>query len=389
MPTIFLRGQVIAVISYRQGEAIDIFNSLNSTGMPLSDADVISANLYKGIPHEKIESFQEDWSMVVQNTNDLQAKKIVSIDDVLNQYMYILRAAKGESSTTLPGVRKYFLNINSKSLKEPNKFIEDIKSLVEIWKFDDKPNSPEALALKNVKQVLLRNNNNFKFFLATYLHFHKQDSYAEKLSFAEELLKLFAILSVPNLAETYSSSNFKQFLIGLNVEIGKGMPCAEIVRKIHKHIISAFDKSIIEQNLINFPVDAGMVYLNEYIFAKENDIALDLCVGNIEIEHIMPASGKNITSIREDAGMNKEEFDATVNLIGNKILLEQNINGSISNEWFKTKKQSSVKDKRGYKDSLFSIAKSLISYSKDKWEKDDIESATKKAAKRIADFIFD
>lgn len=102
----------------------------------------------------------------------------------------------------------------------------------------------------------------------------------------------------------------------------------------------------------------------------------------------MPASGKNIVAIREDAKMDEETFNEYANKIGNKILLEQSINGSISNDWFRVKKQISVKDKRGYKDSAFPIAKSLVLYSKDKWEKDDIDRATEKAAQRITDYIF-
>ena len=82
------------------------------------------------------------------------------------------------------------------------------------------------------------------------------------------------------------------------------------------------------------------------------------------------------------------DINQYINKLGNKILLEQSINGAISNDWFKVKKQKSILDKRGYKDSVFSIAKSLLSYPKDKWEKDDIDKATKKAAKRITEYIF-
>jgi hypothetical protein len=77
-----------------------------------------------------------------------------------------------------------------------------------------------------------------------------------------------------------------------------------------------------------------------------------------------------------------------VNKLGNKILLEEDINKSIGNEWFKTKKQSSVIDKIGYKDSRYVIATTLINFPKDKWTKKDIEEATQKAADRIVDFIF-
>ena len=103
----------------------------------------------------------------------------------------------------------------------------------------------------------------------------------------------------------------------------------------------------------------------------------------------MPESGKNIIAIRTDAGMDEATFILYVNKLGNKILLEQTINGSISNDWFRVKKQNLVKDKRGYKDSIFPIAQSLVNYSSDRWTKDDIDAATEKAAQRIVKFIFD
>lgn len=103
----------------------------------------------------------------------------------------------------------------------------------------------------------------------------------------------------------------------------------------------------------------------------------------------MPASGRNIDLIRKDAGIaDKEEFKSLVNKLGNKMLLEEKINKSISNEWFKSKKQTSINDKSGYKDSRYQIALSLTNYPKDTWTKEDIEDATLKAAERISNFIF-
>ena len=104
----------------------------------------------------------------------------------------------------------------------------------------------------------------------------------------------------------------------------------------------------------------------------------------------MPASGHNIETIRQDAGIEtRETFQSIANKLGNKILLEEDINKSISNEWFKTKKQKSINDKAGYKDSKYHIARALIDYPKDTWTKEDIETMTVKIAERISKFIFE
>ena len=135
-----------------------------------------------------------------------------------------------------------------------------------------------------------------------------------------------------------------------------------------------------------------LVYLNEFLFAKEH--GLDFSIGaKYDIEHIMPYSGKNLSEIRKDAGIDsEEEFKGIVNKLGNKILLEEKINRSIGNEWFRTKVSTKLGNKTGYIDSAYPIASALVSDYKDQhkpyWKKDDITAATEKAAERIVEFIF-
>lgn len=372
--------QIIVVVSYQTEEAIEIFNSLNSTGMPLADADIISAELYHYSGIDK-SCFNDRWKRIIESTNRLESQKLTTIDEILNQYMYIIRARNNEKETTLPAVRRYFTDINKETLKNPKSFVDDIEKIIGIW--TDEEATDELVTLK---QILFKHNNNFKFFYATYLYFNSNESDENKKKFIGALLKLFALLSIKEYG--YSSAKFKTFLIALNMEIGTGASTDEIVQKINKHIDKEFNEDDIYQTILDSNTNSALVFLNEYLFAKENNIVLKLDISNIQIEHIMPSSGRNISTIREDANMNEEDFKEYVNKIGNKILLEQYINGSISNEWFKAKKQKPIEEKRGYKDSVFPIANSLKSYPKDKWEKDDIDQATEKAAKRISKYIF-
>lgn len=164
----------------------------------------------------------------------------------------------------------------------------------------------------------------------------------------------------------------------------------EIKNDFNTHITGNWNPEEVKQKISEY--DKGvLVYLNEYLFAKEYNLPFDLSE-KYDIEHIMPASGKNIQTIHIDANMNEEEFKNTVNKIGNKILLESAINRSISNEWFKTKVSTRLTDKSGYIDSRYPIAKALVekyrNSDKKLWTKEDIEEATAKASERIAKFIF-
>ncbi|MCL1862273.1 MAG: DUF262 domain-containing HNH endonuclease family protein [Defluviitaleaceae bacterium] len=360
--------QVIVVISYQTEEAIEIFNSLNSTGMPLADADILSAKLYSNYGDDKT-GFKTSWSEIIKNTNNLSAKNIASIDDILNQYMYILRAQNQEKETSIPSIRRYFTE-TADYLKNPQKFISDIEKIIDIWLDDN---------ISKEARILYRLNRNFKLFYSTYLFIKDDETDENKNKFTEALLKIFLLLSIVEIG--YSSSKFKVFLLTLNLDIGVGSSTDELVQKIKSHIAKEFKRDVVYDLLVNTNPESGIVYINEYLFAKETRAAVDFDISKIEVEHIMPSSGKNISAIQTDAGMDADEFGQYVNKLGNKILLEKQINGYISNDWFKVKKLK-------YKDSIFPIARVLSAYTNDKWQKDDIDNATKKAAMRIVDYIF-
>ncbi len=347
--------------------------------MPLADADIISARLYSNYTSAK-EEFNTRWKEIITSSNELTAQKISTIDDILNQYMYILRAKNQEKDSSLSSVRRYFTHINKDILKNPVDVIDDIDNIINIWQ--DESN----IELTNIRCILFKHNSNFKFFYATYLYFNRDADVSEKLSFAKALLKLFALLAIKEYG--YSSAKFKTFLISLNMDIGKGVSSETLIQKIDDHIKKEFNKDDVYNTLLTHESNNATVFLNEYLFALQHSKQVNLNVPRIEIEHIMPSSGKNICGVRESAGMNEEEFQYNVNRLGNKILLEQPINGSISNEWFQVKKQSSITEKRGYKNSEFPIAQKLTTYLNNTWGKDDIQKATEKAAKRVADFIF-
>jgi hypothetical protein len=186
----------------------------------------------------------------------------------------------------------------------------------------------------------------------------------------------------------YSSKNFKTFLFTVNIKlVDSEIPISQIRKDFDKHIRDTWTQQDIEESISEYD-DNILVYLNEYLYAKNKCLPFDFAE-SVNVEHIMPGSGKNIEIIRRDAGIpDKEEFQGLVNKLGNKILLEDDINKSIGNEWFRTKKHNSIQSKSGYVHSRYAIAKELTRYPKDTWEKIDINKATEKVAERIVNFIF-
>ncbi|MCR4880722.1 MAG: DUF262 domain-containing HNH endonuclease family protein [bacterium] len=406
--TLLDKCQIIRIKSWKVDQAIEMFNSLNSDGMPLNDSDIIYSKMFAKADEDNRKILGEKWKYLVELTNDLESKKIINLTGLLNQKMYLYRAlnkdiinAVGNIDVTTPGLRKYYTDINSDLIKKPIDFCNELLILAEIW---------NIVKDRTIMKVLFAFNDNSKIFLASY--FNRYNSYFtesdDKVKFiitddnrkkmiddieniANSMLKLFSILSLVDTG--YSSSNFKTFLYREELKlVNEKITNDEINDDFVEHIRENWTEKNIKELLKDYPKN-DIVYLNEYLFAKENKCEFEI-LGDIDIEHIMPQSGKNIELIKVDAQINDEEmFNDYINKIGNKILLEYNINRTIGNEWFRTKVLMKVTDKIGYVDSKYPIAKSLVEKYKNSdkpfWTKDDIDHATDVACNRITNFIFE
>lgn len=383
--------EVIEIKSWQVEQAITMFNSLNSDGLPLYDSDIISAKLYaeaekKGLGKE----FGDLWKTLNDHIDELGITHLADINSILMQYMYYIRTIKKETvsetgaiNVTTPGLRRYFTEVNKGPLTDPIGMCSDMIRLAEIWeKFSD----------SSLMKVLLKFNENSKLFLASYFFRFKVDEIKDEdvEPVLACLLRLFSLLELLDVG--YSSKYFKTFLFGEEAKfVNKTIPLDQIIQDFDKHIRSNWDQEDVRKALHDYNGNA-LVYLNEYLFAKNHGITFELGT-KYDIEHIMPYSGGNLQEIRKDAGIdNEDEFRDIVNKLGNKILLEEKINRAIGNEWFRTKVSTKLENKTGYIDSKYPLARALVSQyqntNKPYWKKDDILSATDKASNRIVKFIF-
>ncbi|MBO4492375.1 MAG: DUF262 domain-containing protein [Lentisphaeria bacterium] len=380
--------QVIEIRSWNTEQAIKMFNSLNSTGLPLSDADIISAQLYSKASADStaLNEFTEIWKTISSKARWLEAKKIVNIDSLLQQNMYIQRAEQkvyvregSQPDVTTPGLRRYYTYDCKDILSQPMALCKRLKKLAEIW---------ETVQDYPVVKLIVKFNENAKLYLISFLNrFEVNELTQEKiLQITECLIRLFTVLELVDVG--YSSSQFKTFLFGENVKLVDKSVTIDVIRHdFDEHISRCWKEEELKETLRDYEKNI-LVFLNEYLFAKKDRLSFDFS-DSVNVEHIMPGSGRQKETIMSDAGIEtREEFDFFVNQLGNKILLEEDINKSISNDWFRTKKQKTVTEKKGYKDSKYGIAQKLVNYDSDTWKKEDIAAATEKVASRIIRFIF-
>lgn len=383
--------EVIEIKSWQVEQAITMFNSLNSDGLPLYDSDIISAKLYAEA--EKGDSevvFVSLWKNLNDIIKALEEINIADINSILMQYMYYIRTINKETisetgaiNVTTPGLRRYFTEINKNPISNPIIMCKDMIKLAKIW---------QKVSNYGQLKLLLKFNENTKLFLASYFYRYEEDEITEETikRVVDCFLRLFTLLELVDFG--YSSRYFKTFLFGEEVRlIDKNISVEDIINDFNNHIRANWCKETIKSLLKDYDGNV-LVYLNEYLFAQEKGKDFVL-VEKYDIEHIMPYSGCNLQEIRRDAEIgSEEEFYAIVNKLGNKIVLEEKINRSIGNEWFRTKISTKLENKTGYVDSKYAIAQTLVekysSEDKPYWKKADIFAATEKAADRIAKFIF-
>lgn len=376
--------EVIEIRSWDMGQAINMFNSLNSDGLPLYDSDIISAKLYAAASTlGKTAEYSKLWNEFKQENMELEELGIGDINALFMQYMYYIRTINGETKTandtinvTTPGLRRYFIDNNKTLVNEPIATCSDMLKLTRTWK--------EIVNYEAVK-ILLKFNDNAKLFLASYLlKLNEEELSQDNVTvIAESLLRLFATLELVDIG--YSSKQFKIYLFGEEIKLAdRNISTDEIKRDFTTHINANFKRDELTTAAKDYNGNA-LVYLNEYLFAKEKNLPFALGT-KYDIEHIMPHSGNNLQTIRQDAGIaDVKEFEAFANKLGNKIILEEKINRSIGNDWFCTKINK-------YSQSKYPIATRLVNKYQATphalWTKDNISYATEKAAERIVNFIF-
>jgi hypothetical protein len=409
--------KIIQISSNNINQAVAIFNSLNSKGCPLEDADVICSLAYsKCTDITEKTKFQENWKKVIVGTENTLSGYF-SVTSLLQQFMYHDRAVqtfitnKSCTEVSTPGLRNYYTMINKALLCAPIPFSKNLLIFEKIWEF---------LLDLPVIRLLLKMNNNAHLFLASYFYniiknrqsninldnhqicdtINQNDSETlvsfdldkEILPFAESLIKLFTLLELVDF--TYSSSEFKVFLFQVNDMVVKNDSITTILDKFSEQI-SRIVKNCLDDDLKGALLDYRddkLVYLNEYLFAKEKNLTfyIDRYSSQINIEHIMPQSKDN--QLADIYVIKEEDYLDYLEKLGNKILLETTINNNISADNFKIKKNNLIftnsrKEYKGYKQSKYQIASALSSYPKDSWLLDDIDVATEKAANRICNFI--
>ena len=326
---------VLCVTCDSQESAMTIFNTLNSRGMPLSNADIIKGYIYKNI--ENKEEFAKKWQEISSKFEEYNPKEDMSV--LFIQAMHAIRALHNHTDSTTPSVLDFFTKIKKNNfgaedeylvkqdkIKELMNFIE---TLVYFWGSPEMYLKEKAYRYFNI--LCLYQNDMWKFFVA-FLVWRNKDNFIKgefndsfSNEFESNLLELLKAITIKFLNNKSNTNEIKDLVFKMNAEL-------------NQNINFSYSKFLPERFLNNFSSsdknikpDARKVKYLLYLYAHlYDDFSSDIQSYKLEVEHILPKTWQN-TNFDE---WNETSHSQYLEQIGNKILLNKLTNIKCANNFF-------------------------------------------------------
>jgi len=350
--------------------ALTIFFTLNNRGMPLSDADIFKAELFKVAANP--DEFIKQWgnlSEICESTKDNKGNYDFTIDDIFMYYMQVLRGRKDDKDTTNIGLRKFYLNNANANLLSPG-LMSEIVELAEFWKSADGYNGKYKIsdaAMKWFHCLWCFPNTIWVYPVSAYFLTHKSTEHLDVF-----LKKLCAFLYAKYIY-TPSLSGVKGAVYALDAEICKGRP------------LSSLNGNFIDDNNIEYEMDKftntqvkqfsrGLLTIDAYLNPKQTELLNR--PERLEIEHILP---KKWCDANYD-GWTEQEAANCLEKFGNKVVIEKRLNIQAGNGYFGQKK---IK----YSKSKIANVQELAALETNDWSRDELLARDKEFKERIINFF--
>lgn len=298
-----------------QDTALRIFSTLNDRGKPLSDTDIFKAQLYKyySLKGEK-DDFIARWKELELLSEQIFSSQSGSpMDELFTKYMYYLRAKQGNRKTTTEALRKFFEK-NGYDLLKNDKALDDLEALANFWYLIE--TQSDKFSERVLKQLFVLHyapNGMWSYFLSVYFMSNRTDN--SKLD--EE--KLYVFLN-KTIAFIWSYAFIRPGVNALRTPI-----YPEMINIVNGEEISfseyLMNESEVKAGIKNYiftngrPVTKSMLAWWMFQDSEQELMRFDT---KLEIEHIYPKKRQeNENSLSDKNNIEK---------LGNKALLEENIN---------------------------------------------------------------
>lgn len=385
---------VLFVVCDSQESAMTIFNTLNSRGMPLSNADVLKGYLYKHYKeHGNIDGFIDQWSEIEANIESVESNKDVNLDFLFLQYMHIIRAVNKDFDTTTPGLLDFFTKESKENSKKKvtygyrdkwlykSETIPFITCLTNFWLKPQVYLQDKSLLYMNV--LFLFQNSSWKSFVSCLVWKNRElmckdsdeevDTKAVSAEFEAPLLELLKIVSLLFINNQATTNKTDHIVFKLNANLLLNNPLTSDIEKI-----SYPNEENFLDNFNNIATRRAkyLLYLYAYIY---DYFSQPIDASSLEVEHILPKQWQNANFNGWDEESHKEYLEQ----IGNKILLPKKSNVKCADHFFAQKKTEYAKPENDHLKEVWYLAR----LSQNDWRKEDIERRNEEIYTRLRDFF--
>ena len=312
-----------------QDAALRIFSTLNDRGKPLSDADIFKAQFYKFYKEQgKKDEFIEQWKELDAIASDVfHPSAGTPLDELFTRYMYYERAKQGNKSTTTEALRKFYER-DSYAIFKKDETLDNIMILAKFWQ-DINLQDSERFSQEILRKLFVLNyapNGMWTYLVSVYfMKNHAVDGSLDDAKFGKFLDKIIAFIWSYALTNPgVNSLRTPVYAAMLNIINGQDVTFSE----------NLFDENRFRSIFANYIFSNQRTVTKAYIawwaftFDKQELLSLE---SNFDIEHIFPKARQQKEGSLKD--------NRSIELLGNKSLLERRINIRASDYRFADKKK--------------------------------------------------
>lgn len=312
-----------------QDTALRIFSTLNDRGKPLSDADIFKAQFYKYYSQKgEKDEFIRKWKALEQLCERIfKPVSGTPMDEIFTRYMYFERAKAGQKSSTTEALRKFYERNGYELLKKDETF-ENIQNLADFWK-DVVDQNAEKFSDAVLRRFFVLNfapNNMWTYFLSVYYMSNRNaDGQLEDGALIDFLDKTIGFIWAYAVYKPgLNSLRTPMFAEMVNLVNGQRVDFSSFLME-EEPVATAFNNYMFTNNR---PITRSMLAWWAFEDKEQKLISTEK---TYEIEHIYARSRNEKEHTLSDP--------KSIELIGNKALLEERINIRASDYRFEDKKK--------------------------------------------------
>lgn len=383
--------QLVVIETHAElSKTLQIFNTINTTGMDLNAADLFKIRFYeylkgKGEPDSVFDQIADIYASIEEyNRTHIDEPVKLSMTDVLRTYQRIIFAQSNlpqsvfnksyetffeELFDVLLGIRIHD-EYKSFLAQEVTLSIMDLKKIIECYKESYKLLS-EDWDYRIIRRMIWDTRYGYAWDLPIIARYFGSIRGEQIFEFT---MRQFKLLVPPSLYYAKAVYAVRSTII----EILKALPQENGIEKIKSFTDSSLEemlKKACEQEITNNPKWKNlMCRLVEYWrdTSKNKNLYIKLFETPFDIEHIQCYTDK------ENREAIWSEWGAELNRIGNLVLLEQSINRSIGNDYSRKSGE--------YAKSKFCSVQQLKD-SVTNWNKEDAEKRRREITEQFIEFL--